>query len=120
MFSARVIPYRGSWLDFEFDAKDSLFARIDRRRKLPVTIIMRALGLNNEEMLSMFFETNEIQLSKKDIKMTLIPDRLRGETASFDIKLGRKLIIERGRRVTARHVNEMKKSSIDSLSLIHI
>ena len=96
LFSARVIPYRGSWLDFEFDAKDSLFARIDRRRKLPVTIIMRALGLNNEEMLSMFFETNEIQLSKKDIKMTLIPDRLRGETASFDIKLGRKLIIERG------------------------
>ena len=115
LFSARVIPYRGSWLDFEFDAKDSLFARIDRRRKLPVTIIMRALGLNNEEMLSMFFETNEIQLSKKDIKMTLIPDRLRGETASFDIKLGRKLIIERGRRITARHVNEMKKSSIDSL-----
>ncbi len=55
LFSARVIPYRGSWLDFEFDAKDSLFARIDRRRKLPVTIIMRALGLNNEEMLSMFF-----------------------------------------------------------------
>ena len=115
LFSARVIPYRGSWLDFEFDAKDSLFARIDRRRKLPVTIIMRALGLNNEEMLSMFFETNEIQLSKKDIKMTLIPDRLRGETASFDIKLGRKLIIERGRRITARHVNEMKKSSTDSL-----
>ena len=115
LYSARIIPYRGSWLDFEFDAKDSLFARIDRRRKLPVTIIMRALGLNNEEMLSMFFETNEIQLSKKDIKMTLIADRLRGETASFDIKLGRKLIIERGRRITAKHVNEMKKSSVDSL-----
>jgi len=115
LFSARVIPYRGSWLDFEFDAKDSLFARIDRRRKLPVTIIMRALGLNNEEMLSMFFETNEFHLSKKEIKMTLIPDRLRGETASFDIKLGRKLIIESGRRITARHVNEMKKSSTKSL-----
>ncbi|MFM1594123.1 MAG: DNA-directed RNA polymerase subunit beta [Woeseiaceae bacterium] len=115
LFSARVIPYRGSWLDFEFDAKDSLFARIDRRRKLPVTIIMRALGLNNEEMLSMFFETNEFHLSQKNIKMILIPDRLRGETASFDIKLGRKLIIERGRRITARHVNEMKKSSTDTL-----
>ena len=115
LFSARVIPYRGSWLDFEFDAKDSLFARIDRRRKLPVTIIMRALGLNNEEMLSMFFETNEFHLSQKNIKMILIPDRLRGETASFDIKLGRKLIIERGRRITAKHVNEMKKSSTDTL-----
>ena len=67
LFSARVIPYRGSWLDFEFDAKDSLFARIDRRRKLPVTIIMRALGLSNSEMLELFFETNAFYLSKKSI-----------------------------------------------------
>ena len=115
LFSARVIPYRGSWLDFEFDAKDSLFARIDRRRKLPVTIIMRALGLSNQEMLDLFFETNEFNLSNKSIKMKLIPERLRGETASFDIKLGKKVIAERGKRITARHVNEMKKSSIDSL-----
>ena len=115
LFSARVIPYRGSWLDFEFDAKDSLFARIDRRRKLPVTIIMRALGLSNQEMLDLFFETNEFNLSNKSIKMKLIPERLRGETASFDIKLGKKMIAERGKRITARHVNEMKKSSTDSL-----
>ena len=115
LFSARVIPYRGSWLDFEFDAKDSLFARIDRRRKLPVTIIMRALGLSSQEMLNLFFETNEFNLSKKSIKMKLIPERLRGETASFDIKLGKKMIAERGKRITARHVNEMKKSSTDSL-----
>ena len=117
LFSARVIPYRGSWLDFEFDAKDSLFARIDRRRKLPVTIIMRALGLNNEEMLKLFFETNEFHLSKKAIKMALVPDRLRGETASFDIKLGRKVIVDRGKRITARHVNEMKKSSSETLTV---
>ena len=117
LFSARVIPYRGSWLDFEFDAKDSLFARIDRRRKLPVTIIMRALGLGNEEMLNLFFETNEFHLSKKDIKMTLVPERLRGETASFDIKLGRKVIVGRGKRITARHVNEMRKSSSDTLTV---
>ena len=115
LFSARVIPYRGSWLDFEFDAKDSLFARIDRRRKLPVTIIMRALGLSNQEMLDLFFETNEFNLSNKSIKMKLIPERLRGETAFFDIKLGRKMIAERGKRITARHVNEMKKSSTDTL-----
>ena len=115
LFSARVIPYRGSWLDFEFDAKDSLFARIDRRRKLPVTIIMRALGLSNSEMLELFFETNAFYLSKKSIKMELVAERFRGETAAFDIKIGRKTIVERGKRITARHVNELKKSSTQDL-----
>ena len=86
LFSARIIPYRGSWLDFEFDPKDSVFARIDRRRKLPVTIILRALGLDNEEMLDIFFETNDFYLSSKDIRMGLVPQRLRGETAIFDDK----------------------------------
>ena len=76
---------------------------------------MRALGLSSQEMLNLFFETNEFNLSKKSIKMKLIPERLRGETASFDIKLGKKMIAERGKRITARHVNEMKKSSTDSL-----
>ena len=115
LFSARIIPYRGSWLDFEFDPKDSVFARIDRRRKLPVTIILRALGLNNEEMLDIFFETNDFYLSSKDIRMGLVPQRLRGETANFDIKLGRKLIVEEGRRITAKHVRDMEKSRVDNL-----
>jgi len=115
LFSARIIPYRGSWLDFEFDPKDSVFARIDRRRKLPVTIILRALGLNNEEMLDIFFETNDFYLSSKDIRMGLVPQRLRGDTANFDIKLGRKLIVEEGRRITAKHVRDMEKSRVDNL-----
>ncbi len=115
LFSARIIPYRGSWLDFEFDPKDSLFARIDRRRKLPVTIILRALGLSNEEMLDIFFEHNEFFLSPKDIRMGLVPGRLRGETAMFEIKLGRKVIVEEGRRITAKHVREMEQSKIDTL-----
>ncbi len=115
LFSARIIPYRGSWLDFEFDPKDSVFARIDRRRKLPVTIILRALGLNNEEMLDIFFETNDFYLSSKEIRMGLVPQRLRGETANFDIKLGRKLIVEEGRRITAKHVRDMEKSRVDNL-----
>jgi len=115
LFSARVIPYRGSWLDFEFDPKDSVFARIDRRRKLPVTIILRALGMTNEEMLDLFFENNEFYLSEKDIKMGLVPERLRGETASFDIKLGRKLIVEDGKRITAKHVRDMTKSTVNML-----
>jgi DNA-directed RNA polymerase subunit beta len=115
LFSARVIPYRGSWLDFEFDAKDSVFARIDRRRKLPVTIILRALEYTNEEMLSMFFEKNVFFLSKKDIKMELVPHHLRGDTAIFDIKIGRRVIVEEGKRITARHVKEMEKSSAKTL-----
>ena len=115
LFSARIIPYRGSWLDFEFDPKDSVFARIDRRKKLPVTIILRAIGLNNEEILDIFFETNDFYLSSKDIRMGLVPQRLRGETANFDIKLGRKLIIEEGRRITAKHVRDMEKSRVDNL-----
>jgi len=115
LFSARVIPYRGSWLDFEFDPKDSVFARIDRRRKLPVTIILRALGMTNEEMLELFFENNEFTLSEKDIKMSLVPERLRGDTASFDIKLGRKLIVEDGKRITAKHVRDMTKSTVKKL-----
>ncbi|NND47859.1 MAG: DNA-directed RNA polymerase subunit beta, partial [Woeseiaceae bacterium] len=117
LFSARVIPYRGSWLDFEFDPKDAVFARIDRRRKLPVTIILRALGMDNEEMLDLFFETNEFFLSGKDIKMGLVPERLRGETATFDIKLGRKVIVEEGRRITAKHVRDMNKSTVDKLAV---
>ena len=115
LFSARVIPYRGSWLDFEFDPKDALFARIDRRRKLPVTIILRALGMGNEEMLDLFFEKNDFHISDKGIKMGLVPERLRGDTATFDIKLGRKLIVEEGRRITAKHVREMESSTVDKL-----
>ena len=115
LFSARIIPYRGSWLDFEFDPKDAVFARIDRRRKLPVTIILRALGLNNEEMLDIFFEKNDFYLSAKEIRMGLVPERLRGETAAFDVKLGRKLIVEEGKRITAKHVRDMEKSSVDKL-----
>ena len=115
LFSARIIPYRGSWLAFEFDPKDSVFARIDRRRKLPVTIILRALGLNDEEILEIFFDTNDFYLSAKEIRMGLVPDRLRGETAIFDIKLGRKLIVEEGRRITAKHVRDMESSRVNQL-----
>jgi len=115
LFSARIIPYRGSWLDFEFDPKDSVFARIDRRRKLPVTIILRALGLGNEEILDIFFDKNDFYISSKEVRMGLVPERLRGETAIFDIKLGRKVIVEEGRRITAKHVRDMEKSKVDQL-----
>ncbi len=109
LFSARVIPYRGSWLDFEFDPKDSVFVRIDRRRKLPATVLLRALGYSSEQMLDMFFENNVFKFVKKEIRLGLVPERLRGETAAFDIKVKGKTIVEEGRRVTARHIRDLEK-----------
>ena len=117
LFSARIIPYRGSWLDFEFDPKDCVFVRIDRRRKLPVSIILRALDYTNEEILDLFFDKNEFTLSPKGIQLNLIPERLRGETATFDIKVGRKVIVEKDRRITLRHVRELEKAGLKLLDV---
>lgn len=119
LFSARVIPYRGSWLDFEFDAKDLLFVRIDRRRKLHGTIMLRALGLSNEEILSMFFDTNTFYFHDNKIMMALIPDRLRGEIASFDIIVGDKILVERGRRFTAKHIRDLEKAQLGKIEVPH-
>jgi DNA-directed RNA polymerase subunit beta len=115
LFSARIIPYRGSWLDFEFDPKDCVFARIDRRRKLPVTIILRALGMTESEMLDTFFEKNTFEFNKEGIAMQLVPQRLRGETASFEIRVGNKVIVEEGRRITARHVRDLEDANVRQL-----
>jgi len=117
LFSARVIPYRGSWLDFEFDPKDGLFARIDRRRKLPVSVILRALGYTNQQMLELFFDMNVFHIGKKSIKLDLVPERLKGESAVFDIKVGRKVVVEEGRRITARHVRELADAGITQLEV---
>jgi DNA-directed RNA polymerase subunit beta len=118
LYSARVIPYRGSWLDFEFDPKDMVFVRIDRRRKLPATILLRALGYQSEEILDMFYEVNTFTVDKDgNYKMALIPARLRGDVASFDIKVGRKVIVEQGRRITARHIRELEKAEVAELEI---
>ncbi len=117
LFSARVIPYRGSWLDFEFDPKDCVFVRIDRRRKLPATVLIRALGYDTEEMLDMFFETDGFRLNKKGIKMELVPERLRGEILSFDIAAKGEVIAEAGRRVTQRHIKALEKAGVKSLDV---
>ena len=116
LYSARVIPYRGSWLDFEFDPKDLVFVRIDRRRKLPATVLLRAIGLTSEQMLEMFFDNNTFECGKKGYSMELVPERLRGEIASFDIKDGKgKLIVEQGRRVTVRHIRQLEEAKINKL-----
>ncbi len=117
LYSARIIPYRGSWLDFEFDPKDLVYVRIDRRRKLPATILLRALGYNTEQILSMFFETNRMEVDGEMFRLELIPERLRGETASFDITDGKRIIVEKGRRITARHIRELEKAKITTLEV---
>jgi len=119
LFSARIIPYRGSWLDFEFDAKDYVYFRIDRRRKMPVTILLRSLGFNNEDMLKMFFEFDTFQLGKKGgILFEVVAERLRGEIARFDIndKAG-KVIVAKDKRITVRHIKQMQEAGIDKLAV---
>src|SRR4051794_16751631 len=115
LFSARIIPYRGSWLDFEFDPKDCVFARIDRRRKLPVTIILRALGMNEAEILATFFDTNTFFISRDEVALQLVPQRLRGETATFEIRIGDTVVVEEGRRITARHVRQLEDAKVTRL-----
>lgn len=118
LYSARIIPYRGSWLDFEFDPKDCLFVRIDRRRKLPVTILLRALGYSAEDILSLFFEKDTLRCEHGKWKIDLIPERLRGQIASFDIKVkGGKIVVEQGKRVTLRHIKELDNANIKTLEV---
>ncbi|WND83285.1 DNA-directed RNA polymerase subunit beta [Lysobacter capsici] len=117
LYSARIIPYRGSWLDFEYDPKDALFTRIDRRRKLPVTVLLRALGYNNTEMLSEFFEINTFHIMSEGVQWELVSERLRGETLDFDLADGDKVIVEAGKRITARHVKQMEQSGIAALAV---
>ncbi|MBS62386.1 DNA-directed RNA polymerase subunit beta [Salinisphaera sp.] len=117
LYSARVIPYRGSWLDFEFDPKDNVYVRIDRRRKLPATVLLRALGYDTEQMLEIFHETNMFHLSDKGVEMELVPERLRGETATFDIKAGSDVIVEEGRRITVRHIRKLEEAGVDRLEV---
>ena len=118
LYTARVIPYRGSWLDFEFDPKDLLYVRIDRRRKLPATILLRALGYNSEEILEKFFDTSIFHYKKEAFTLELDPERLRGEIAAFDIvdKKGG-VVVEKGRRITARHIRELEKGKVTSLQV---
>ncbi|MBL4865272.1 MAG: DNA-directed RNA polymerase subunit beta [Pseudomonadales bacterium] len=118
LYSARVIPYRGSWLDFEFDPKDLVYVRIDRRRKLPATVLLRALGYETEEIVGHFFETNVFYVEgDSQYSLKLIPERLRGETASFEITDGKKVLVEIGRRITARHIKHLEKANIDKLEV---
>jgi DNA-directed RNA polymerase subunit beta len=116
LYSARIIPYRGSWLDFEFDPKDALYVRIDRRRKLPATVLLRSLGFTTEEMLDLFYDSDKFSIGASSVTLKVTPARLRGELASIDIKdVNGKVIVEEGRRISGRHVRMMQKAGIDKI-----
>jgi DNA-directed RNA polymerase subunit beta len=118
LFSARIIPYRGSWLDFEFDPKDYLYFRVDRRRKMPVSILMKALGYTPEQILDMFYVKDTFHLAKKGVQFELVPERLRGEVARFDIaaKDGT-VIVAKDKRITAKHIRDMDKAGISKITV---
>ena len=117
LYSARIIPYRGSWLDFEFDPKDNLFCRIDRRRKIPATIILKAMDMGTEEILQHFYEVDTVQIEKAGISIELIPSRLRGQTLPVDLKIKSKVVVEANKRITARHVRELEQAKMSSLKV---
>ena len=116
-YSARIIPYRGSWLDFEFDSKDCLYVRIDRRCKIPVTIFLRALDMSDEEMLSTFFELDTVKYEKGVYSIDLVPERLRGQTLNFAIKTPSKVIVEANRRINTANIEQLEKSRLKRLEV---
>ncbi|HQU79205.1 MAG TPA: DNA-directed RNA polymerase subunit beta [Azonexus sp.] len=116
LFSARIIPYRGSWLDFEFDPKDTLFFRVDRRRKMPVTTLLRAIGMSSEEILARFFEFDTFILSKEKVELALVPERLRGEVARFDfVGPDGKVIVAKDKRITAKHIRDIAAADLKQI-----
>ena len=118
LFSARVIPYRGSWLDFEFDPKDILFFRVDRRRKMPVTTLLKALGMSSEEILAEFFEFDLFRLEGEKVDFSLVPERLRGEVARFDfVAPDGKVIVAKDKRITAKHIREIASAGITHVAV---
>jgi DNA-directed RNA polymerase subunit beta len=118
LFSARVIPYRGSWLDFEFDPKDILYFRVDRRRKMPATILLKAIGLSPEQILAHFFRFDSFALAAEGGFLELVPERLRGEIARFDIadKTG-KVIVAKDKRINAKHIRDMEAAGMTRIAV---
>jgi len=118
LFSARIIPYRGSWLDYEFDPKDILFFRVDRRRKMPVTILLKAIGMTSEQILANFFVFDNFALHADGAEMEFVPERLRGEVARFDIQdKDGKSLVAKDKRINAKHVRDIEAAGIKHISV---
>jgi DNA-directed RNA polymerase subunit beta len=118
LYSARVIPYRGSWLDFEFDPKDIIYVRIDRRRKMHATVLLRALGYSTQDLLNYFYNTETVYLEKggkiaKSVEYELLP----GQRSTRDIKVGNEVVVKRNTKYTKAAIKKLKESKIDRLHL---
>ena len=116
LYGARVIPYRGSWLDFEFDAKDLVYVRIDRRRKLFASILLKALGFSNQDILESFYETEIFKIKPNNTyQLQLIPKRLMGRVTPMDISYRGEVIVKKGERISARHIRKIESTKIKHL-----
>ena len=116
LYNARVIPYRGSWLDFEFDAKDLVYVRIDRRRKLFASILLKALGFSNQDILESFYETEIFKIKPNNTyQLQLIPKRLMGRITPMDISDRDEVIVKKGERISARHIRKIESTKIKHL-----
>ncbi len=118
LFSARVIPYRGSWLDFEFDPKDILYFRIDRRRKMPVTILLKAIGMSDEQILENFFGFDDFKLQATGAQMNFVAERLKGEVARFDItdKSGN-VVVAKDKRINAKNIRDLEAAKTTAINV---
>jgi len=116
LYSARIIPYRGSWLDLEFDAKDLLYFRIDKRRKMNVTLLLKALGFTHDDMLSLMYDKDVYAIKKGKIHKAIVADRLKGETARFDIKdQDGNVIIAKDKKITTKNIRDLEKLGLKDL-----
>jgi len=118
LYQARIIPYRGSWLDFEFDPKDLLYVRIDRRRKMPATVLLKALGYNTQQLLNYYYDTETIYILSKDqyaksIEYELLP----GQRATHDISVGDDVIVRKNRKFTRAAIRKLKSAGLDYLPI---
>ncbi|MCB0342876.1 MAG: DNA-directed RNA polymerase subunit beta [Bdellovibrionales bacterium] len=119
IYTARVIPYRGSWLDFEFDQKDLIYARIDRRRKFPVTILLKALGYSTEFLLNHFYHLDRVRFEDGKILRALDIDKMSGQRALVDIidPATGDVLVKAGRRITRAAVNKVKAAEIKEVEM---
>ena len=117
LFAARIIPYRGSWLDFEFDAKDIIYARIDRRRKLPITTLLFALGLDGESILHTFYKSIPYKLTNDGWKTAFDPNRYKGIKPSVDLidAKTKQVVVEAGKKITPRLARKLAEDGVKDL-----
>jgi len=118
LFSARIIPYRGSWIDFEFDPRDILYVRIDRRRKFHATVLLRALGMTTEDLLNYYYKTDTILLDNRRVAKQFKPDQLVGLKATRDIRGdSNELIVKEGRKITKAAIKQMEAAGIKDIPI---